>query len=115
MAVRRTRIAGVGVPTVSAYRFDERFLDDASLKVKKFDSPSREWALFVLANRQGRELPAYDIVLGSVADDGVVFQLERYLQGMISLDVLVEELTYRKLNRQYFFGSEAAISKLKRL
>lgn len=115
MAVRRTRIAGVGVPTVSAYRFDERFLDDASLKVKKFDSPSREWALFVLANRQGRELPAYDIVLGPVADDGVVFQLERYLQGMISLDVLVEELTYRKLNRQYFFGSEAAISKLKRL
>lgn len=62
MAVRRTRIAGVGVPTVSAYRFDERFLDDASLKVKKFDSPSREWALFVLANRQGRELPAYDRV-----------------------------------------------------
>lgn len=115
MAVRRTRIAGVGVPTVSAYRSDERFLDDASLKVKKFDSPSREWALFVLANRQGRELPAYDIVLGPVADDGVVFQLERYLQGMISLDVLVEELTYRKLNRQYFFGSEAAISKLKRL
>lgn len=55
------------------------------------------------------------IVLGPVADDGVVFQLERYLQGMISLDVLVEELTYRKLNRQYFFGSEAAISKLKRL
>ena len=33
----------------------------------------------------------------------------------ISLDALVEQLTYRKLNRQYFFGTERAIKALKRI
>ena len=57
----------------------------------------------------------YDIVVGPIADDGVVFQLERYMRRMITLDMLVEELTYRKLNRQYFFGTELSISKLQKL
>lgn len=34
---------------------------------------------------------------------------------MITLATLVEELTYRKLNRQYFFGTERAIQTLNRL
>jgi len=57
----------------------------------------------------------YDIVVGPVADDGVAFQLERYARQMISMETLVNELTFRKLNRQYFFGTERAISKLQKL
>ena len=45
----------------------------------------------------------------------VAFQLERYARKLITLDVLVKELTFRKLNRQYFFGTELAISKLKKI
>ena len=33
----------------------------------------------------------------------------------IDLATLVEELTYRHLNRQYFFGTSRAIQTLKRL
>lgn len=115
MAVRRTRIAGEGKPTVTAYSFDERLLENSSLQVKLFDTPSKEWALFILANRKGLMQPVYDIVIGPIADDGVVFQLERYVHRLITLDTLVEELTYRKLNRQYFFGTELSISKLQKL
>ena len=115
MAVRRTRIAGEGKPTVTAYSFDERLLENSSLQVKLFDTPSKEWALFILANRKGLMQPIYDIVIGPIADDGVVFQLERYMHRLITLDTLVEELTYRKLNRQYFFGTELSISKLQKL
>lgn len=115
MAVRRTRIAGEGSPIVTAYAFDERLLDDASLRVKRFDKPSEEWALFILENRQGLARECYDIVIGPIADDGVAFQLERYMRHMITLDTLVKELTYRKLNRQYFFGTELSISKLRAL
>lgn len=115
MAVRRTRIAGEGKPTVTTYSFDERLLENSSLQVKLFDTPSREWALFILANRKGWMQPVYDIVIGPIADDGVVFQLERYMHRLITLDTLVEELTYRKLNRQYFFGTELSISKLQKL
>lgn len=52
-------------------------------------------------------------MVGPIADDGVAFQLERYVKHMISLNALVKELTYRHLNRQYFFGTESSISKLK--
>lgn len=115
MAVRRTRIAGEGKPTVTTYSFDERLLENSSLQVKLFDTLSKEWALFILANRKGLMQPVYDIVIGPIADDGVVFQLERYMHRLITLDTLVEELTYRKLNRQYFFGTELSISKLQKL
>lgn len=115
MAVRRTRIAEEKKPTVTAYSFDERLLENSSLQVKLFDTLSKEWALFILANRKGLMQPVYDIVIGPIADDGVVFQLERYMHRLITLDTLVEELTYRKLNRQYFFGTELSISKLQKL
>ncbi len=118
MAKRRTRITGNGEPTVSAYSFDERLLLDSELKVKVFDKPCEEWALFILANREASITGYrhdYDIVIGPIADDGVVFQLERFINNMITLEALVAELTYRKLSRQYFFGTELAISKLQKL
>lgn len=52
------------------------------------------------------------MVVGPVADDGVAFQQERYLNGGMNLEQLVKELTCKKLNRQYFFGTEKAISYL---
>lgn len=115
MAVRRTRIAGEGSPCITVYAFDERLLNAPSLKVKIFNEPSEEWALFILANRKGMAEQHYDIVVGPIADDGVAFQLERYMRHMITLNTLVEELSYRKLNRQYFFGTDLSISKLQKL
>lgn len=118
MAKRRTRIAGVGTPIVSEYTFDESLLNGLELNVKIFDRPSQEWALFVMANREASQTGyqhEYDIVIGPIADDGVAYQLERYARGMITIETLVEELTYRKLNRQYFFGTELSIAKLLKL
>lgn len=118
MALRRVRIAGCGEPTVSTYSFDENLLDCAELKVKTFDAPCKEWALFIMNNREAERTQFshdYDIVVGPIADDGVVYQLERYARKMITIETLVQELTYRKLNRQYFFGTELAISKLHEL
>ena len=118
MALRRTHIVGEGTPLISTFTFDEDSLQDGSLSVKLFEEPSEEWALFVLENRKASISGFghhYDVVIGPVADDGVAFQLERYNRGIITLEMLIKELTYRKLNRQYFFGTERAISKLKRL
>ena len=42
------------------------------------------------------------MVVGPVADDGVAFQQEKYLNGGMNLEQLVKELTCKKLNRQYF-------------
>ena len=115
MAKRRVKIAKSGQAFIIEYDFDERCLHNGSLNVKIFDKPSKEWALFILSNRRQSSLKYqhdYDIVIGPIANDGVVFQLDRYENNMINLDVLVEELSYQKLNRQYFFGTTKAISKL---
>lgn len=119
MAMRRTRIMDNGVPTVSSFAFDEAVLTSPMLRVKDFGStPTQEWAEFVLHNRYASRTGFthnYDIVIGPVADDGVAYQLERYEEGIIDLDTLVEKLKYRTLNRQYFFGTPESISHLKKL
>ena len=38
----------------------------------------------------------------------LILQLDRYELGQITLQQLVEELRYRKLNNQYFFGTKRA-------
>lgn len=44
------------------------------------------------------------------------FQLRRFKVGAITIERLVEELKYSKgITFQYFFGTELAISKLKKL
>lgn len=117
MAVRRCEMEGCGTPVVQAYEFDKEVLSNGMLNVKIFDDVSREWAEFILLNRnvRGRKSHDYDIVVGPVADDGVVYQLNLYMQRLISIEALVKELTYRKLNRQYFFGTDTAIKQLRRI
>lgn len=115
MSIRRVRIAGEGEPILTVYSFDESQLHSPELRVKVFDEPTEEWALFVLSNREASltgYTHDYDIVIGPIADDGVAFQLDRYTRHMITLATLVEELTYRKLNRQYYFGTERALQTL---
>ena len=93
-------------------------LETDEIKSLVFPRVSVEWAKFVLDNRDLERkgfTHDYDIVVGPVANDTVAFQLRRYILKVISLEDLVRELEYKGLNNQYFFGSELAISKLKRL
>ena len=119
MAEQRTSILLEGKPTLNKYQFDETILDDNSLKILCFEEYSEDWANFVLKNRDFNiEQPChnYDIVYGPIADDGVTFQLRRYKTGMISLEQLVNEMKYSKgITFQYYFGTELAISQLRKL
>jgi len=118
MAIRRVRLSGSGSPIVTVFEFDESVLRDKSVKTLVFPKVSVKWAEFVLNNRDINHegyTHDYDIVVGPVANDTVAFQLRRFLLGAISLKTLVKELEYKGLNNQYFFGTDNAISKLKRL
>ena len=54
-------------------------------------------------------------MIGPIADDGVAYLLGRYEEGTLTIDELSKELDYKKLNNQYFFGTEKAIKYLKRI
>ena len=117
MAERRFAFESIGAPIVLQYEFDEGSLLGKELIVRRFEGVSTEWADFILQNRmsKGKHVHDYDIVIGPVADDGVVLQLNLYIQRLITMDMLVRELTYHKLNNQYYFGTERAIKYLHRL
>ena len=102
---------------MQTYEFDESLLNSGDLRVKVFRNVCREWAEFILLNRQSKRTKVhdFDIVIGPVADDGVVYQLNLYKQRLISMDALIKGLTFKRINRQYYFGTELAISKLKRI
>ena len=117
MAIRRCEIEKNGTPVVLEYEFNELLLTSGELKVRRFEAVSGEWVEFIFANRKarGESVHDHDVVIGPVADDGVVFHLNLYQQHLITLEQLVHGLRYRKLNKQYFFGTPLAISKLQRL
>lgn len=105
-------------PIVTSFIFDETCLTNSDLNILYFDKPSAQWAKFIVQNRQSRRTGfahKYDIVYGPVANDGVYDQLRRYIQGRITAEELAEELTYQKLNNQYFFGTEKSLKYLKRI
>lgn len=115
MAKRKARLFIDAVPIVTEFNFDDSCLINNDLNVKVFEGVSEEWAEFIFENRRASETGFshnYDIVIGPVADDGVVMQLDRYEMGKITLQQLVEELRFRKLNNQYYFGTEKAIKYL---
>lgn len=117
LAKKKARIFG-GTPVVQSYQFDETLLDNSTLKVLIFEEPVREWAEFIYENRsRNAHTPRheYDIVVGPIADDGVAYLLNRYEEGSFSLEDLAKELRYKKLNNQYFFGTERALKYLNRI
>ena len=110
------RREGVGIPTVTSFDFDESALN--VLNVMRFDGYSKEWAEFILLNRNNTsDVPShdYDIVVGPIADDGVGTQIRRLSRGFITFDAFLEELKYSKVSIQYFFGTEEAIKYLKKI
>jgi hypothetical protein len=124
MAKRVAAIYG-GNPAVTQFEMNEGVHNDDSINVKKFERATRDWALFVLNNRdkhfkQIKSLDCnhdnkYDVVIGPVANDDLALLFRTFSKGMIDLDALVKGLEYKKLNDQYSFHTDKALQYLKPL
>ena len=106
-----------GEPTVTVFEFDLEAARAEGLNIKIFEKPDKEWAQFVMANRQvGTEYQhQYDIVIGPVADDNMARLFGLYDLEIIDLEAVVAGLAYKELNSQYFFATERALKYLIRL
>ena len=104
-----------GHPVVNAFDFDDSNL--LNLNIKKFNQPNREWAEFVMANRSRTQIhPAdkFDLIIGPVANDDIATLFRTFAIGVITIDELVQGMKSRKLNNQYAFRTERAISFLQK-
>ena len=89
------------------------------LKYSNLTIIQKNWADFVFINRNspnGESVHNYDIVIGPIANDRVGVQVRRYIEHEISLETFLENLKYMKgVTFQYFFGTEKAISLLRKI
>ena len=71
-----------------------------------------EWLLFVDANRDRKTIAPihdYDIVIGPIANDGVVLQMTNYHEGIYSPEQVAVMLQDKYLDQQCYFGTENAL------
>lgn len=124
MANRVARLYG-GEPVVNIYQIADDFMRLGGISVKDFGgAPSREWALFVMNNRNRLFTDhksadcnfdcKYDVVCGPVADDDMTMLFRQYQNGFISFESMIEGMTFKDVTSQYSFHTEKAIKLLKK-
>lgn len=112
MAKYKSSIFG-GDIVITKFEFDLEVLNYSELKVKIFSEYSEEWADFVLANRDGKQIESYDIVYGPIANDKVGVQIRKLKDGSIDKQEFLNRLKYMKgITFQYYFATENAIKYL---
>ncbi len=82
---------------VTEYEFNENICRMMKLNVLHFDDYNEEWLEFVVLNRRNeteRQAHDYDIVEGPVADDKVATEVDRYVEGLISKEQFLSDLTH---------------------
>lgn len=118
MGRRRARLYG-GEMVVSSFEFDEKAAREAGMNIKVFESYSKEWADFILANRKNdthTQIHDFDIVHGPIANDDVGYQIRRLLAGLITIETFLNELKFKEgVTYQYFFATERSVQFLKKL
>ena len=118
MSRRRARLYG-GEMVVSSFEFDEKAAREAGMNIKVFESYSKEWADFILANRKNdtrTQIHVFDIVHGPIANDDVGYQIRRLLAGLITIETFLNELKFKEgVTYQYFFATERSVQFLKKL
>jgi hypothetical protein len=87
-----------------------------------FEKPDRDWALFVINNRnrkfsdigsaQCNHDNKYDIVTGPVANDDIAYLFRTFTSGLIDIDALVRGLEYKQLTTQFSFHTKQALQYL---
>ena len=104
---------------VQSYEVNDEILKDSTLNIKIFKEYSKEWAEFIFANRGNdneAQIHDYDIVYGPIANDRIGLQIRKLQDGSIDFEEFLHRIKYMKgITFQYFFGTENAINKLKKL
>lgn len=110
-AKRTARIRRQGAPCVSCYDVDETEL--GRLKTLRFARADAAWLDFVAAHRNGTApQDTWDVIVGPVANDQTFPTILLYLDGYVDAETTVRNLLTQRLQDQYTFRTERALSLL---
>ena len=106
-----------GEKVIQRYQFNEAVLQSQSIRYKKFESYTEEWAHFILANRNDPTFQHdYDIVYGPIANDRIGRQIFNFEAGYIDFATFIERIKFPKgITFQYAFCTQRAIAELTKL
>ena len=82
---------------ITEFDFSEYFFEDKNLNVLRFDDYSDAWLDFVVLNRKNeskQQAHDYDIVEGPIADDKIATEVDKYIEGLITKEQFLSDLTY---------------------
>ncbi|MDR0833869.1 MAG: DUF3990 domain-containing protein [Candidatus Symbiothrix sp.] len=103
---------------VTAFEFDEDFFEDEDLQTLRFDGYSEEWLDFVVLNRKNRkgvQAHNYDIIEGPVADDDIATRVFDYVNGKVSKNQFLKELTHKAPSHQICFCTLQSLQAIKKV
>lgn len=96
-----------GPPIVNIYALSEDF---SGFEVLSFHGNNEAWLDFICACRKGQDVyRAYDLVIGSVANDDVFRTVDMYFRGIWDKTRTIQELRFYKMNDQYCLLSQRLI------
>ena len=82
---------------VTEFEYNKNLSRIMKLKTLYFNDYSDEWLEFVVLNRKNeteQQAHDYDIVEGPVADDKVATEVDKYIEGIISKEKFLSDLTH---------------------
>lgn len=81
---------------VTEFNFNDYAFDSKHIKSLRLEGYNEKWFDFVILNRKSKiQSHDFDIVEGPVADDKIQSRIDDYLNGIISKQQFLNDLTYR--------------------
>ena len=84
--------------------------DLSGYRIKRFESPDKQWLQFVVQCRNGEDVyKEYDAVIGNVADDDVFKCVNMFMDGVWDEERTLDEIRYYQRNDQIAFLTQEII------
>ena len=87
------------VAWLNSYEF--QLTQEQPWRIIEFKEYDAEWLSFIAKCRKGIDNSNYYFIIGGIADDKVIFTLDRYFAGEIGEQETLGQLKYHKPNIQY--------------
>lgn len=99
---------------INVYELTLAQIPSCHLHIRRYESPSVEWAKFVYNCRRNRKISShYDIIIGPLADNALNKWFAMIEDHLLSWDDLADQIAYKKYNSlQFCFKTSKSIKLL---